>query len=404
MYYNLIKQFIMTINVNLNKKINFSTPIVFSKDFIAQQKPMTKALIAIGTAADIIDSFDGHYIQAPSLRKLPVQGYAWKTALKVAAYVLTAFILPAIALFVKTAYKYWALNNIAPQEQKPNKPDPIKQLKGLAKNAELPPFDETPKNQPDAVKEREIVPKENPIQQPKNQKNATETDKSILENLERLTQEINDEEKLNILFELEKLSQQDVYRYGTIKGQWMKKFLYPEPTPLKDVIGERVEGQIFVKNKNKPTFPDKFYDLSSFADFAIQRIIKRNAKNYHIILAKLNPEQQKIMNRNYLKLREHGPVLEEHPHVYARSDSGRIQRVLVQFDEDESGHVVMQYVNKQDFVNKTPHPRADEKKDVDAQAKAELAKQTEEKNAAVLQQLKAAQNESISGTTKINIV
>lgn len=97
-------------------KLNFCTPIEFSKDFLAHKKPFVKALIAIGTAADAYVSFDKYTIQAAAMQKIPIKGHVWKTALRIISYVLTIFILPALALVAKAIYKNWAEKNVSAEQ------------------------------------------------------------------------------------------------------------------------------------------------------------------------------------------------------------------------------------------------------------------------------------------------
>lgn len=103
----------MNNNVN-NIKFNFNTPLIFSQDFLAKEKPLTKALIIIGSWADhyVHLGKNFHTIKGTTVQELPIKGHAWKTALKIISYFLTAFILPSFALIAKTAYKIWAFKNI----------------------------------------------------------------------------------------------------------------------------------------------------------------------------------------------------------------------------------------------------------------------------------------------------
>lgn len=107
--------------VNINKKLNgFNTPIIFSQGFLEKQKPLAKALICIGAAADRYVSVSNHYIKGPIRKEIPIKGHARETTLKVISYVLTAFILPALALIAKVLYKNWAEKNMQTEKKKLN--------------------------------------------------------------------------------------------------------------------------------------------------------------------------------------------------------------------------------------------------------------------------------------------
>lgn len=96
---------------NINKSYN--TPIVFDTKLLAKQKRLNKALIHIGAFADDYLSLGKNRIKvtATSIESFPIEGHAWKTALKVISYVFMALILPTLAI-IKYAYRNWAINNL----------------------------------------------------------------------------------------------------------------------------------------------------------------------------------------------------------------------------------------------------------------------------------------------------
>ncbi len=104
--------------VNLNPvKINFWTPVLFSKNFLSQKKPLAKALIVFGSFADLYVYSGKYYIKASTMQRKTIKGHVWKTTLKVTSFVLSALILPAL-LIAKAIYKNWAKHLLSKQQVK----------------------------------------------------------------------------------------------------------------------------------------------------------------------------------------------------------------------------------------------------------------------------------------------
>lgn len=100
-----------------NKTSLFNAPIVFSQDYLSNKKPLTRALIAIGSMADSYTYLGKKKVEAFTSKELPIKDHAKKTALKVTSYVLTALILPALALIAKAIYVNWATKQIAKEKE-----------------------------------------------------------------------------------------------------------------------------------------------------------------------------------------------------------------------------------------------------------------------------------------------
>ena len=115
-------------NVNAPIRYSFYTPIKFSKKFIAKRKPIIRALITIGAAADAYAHIGKNYIKACNRKSMPIKNAMAKTAIKIISYILTAFLFPAFALIAKTIYKNWAMKNLPPEknEEPKQKEIPIK--------------------------------------------------------------------------------------------------------------------------------------------------------------------------------------------------------------------------------------------------------------------------------------
>lgn len=109
------------------------------------------AAIALGVLADrytSLNTYENHAKENGRLEKIKVNGHAWKTALKIISYVLTAFILPLIALIAKALYKNFCNKQI--ELNKKHEP---------AKRPEE--FEEPPRKSPDVTKIEQVKKKDN---------------------------------------------------------------------------------------------------------------------------------------------------------------------------------------------------------------------------------------------------
>lgn len=106
----------MSLNIEKNSfKPSFCTPIVFNAK---ENHPQKTYLQALGSLADQFLSLRHHQFDATQKKELPINHPILKTVLKVTLYIITALILPAIALVAKIIYRNWAITQIE-QKQTP---------------------------------------------------------------------------------------------------------------------------------------------------------------------------------------------------------------------------------------------------------------------------------------------
>lgn len=331
-----------------NIKISFFTPIKFDEDFLKEQKSLTKFLVAIGAASDSYLSLGKHYfkVNAVSMKELPRDNSAFITAIKVMSYVLTAFIFPAFALLTKALYRHWAIKNLPTIktlsiQNNPNNAlqmlpasQEITTLQILARHIRLPPAP-TPK--------KAVSPTKKPLEE---QTSITEFESPsvlnelILTNLEtlKILKEKNDgvKDQLELLLKLEDFAIKEKAENGktirgSMRGHMMQQILHPE-LPLDTEITHLMEGQILEKiGKTKPSLPDSFYDLPSFVNIAIKKIIERNLDTFLDIIRKLPVEQRKRLKTKYLDITSSkgGKNLKKiEPPVCVRTRSGKVKILL----------------------------------------------------------------------------
>lgn len=106
-----------------NFKPEFWPAFVIDRDNLPEVAPFPtckaqceRIAIAICTLADKYTSFCKHefHLKNGKVEKIHVEGYAWKTALKIASYVL--IILPILALMTKAIYKHVCTKNVTIQK------------------------------------------------------------------------------------------------------------------------------------------------------------------------------------------------------------------------------------------------------------------------------------------------
>lgn len=378
-------------STNTISKINFNAPIIFPQKFLQEKSPLKKFFIQLGSAADSYVYFGKHYVNATTLQQLPIKGHAWKTAIKIISYVLTAFILPALAWIASSFYKDWATKNLLHPETTNKSKEPLVQNalpQSVPSKTALPEQEDTKLIQPEpskdekketlnakktaelkieinkadldaAIKDLELIA----------DKEEKEINKKIIEHLEALNTETDDKKKLVHLLELHKLSESD-NKYDTIRGKMMKNILHPELPKLSEVVDQKQEGQMFRKFPGvrvNPSLPDKFIDLSTFVDIMIERIIKSNPVGLRELSAGLEPDQKLLLQAKFERHREEGGnIVKKDIHVSALSGSGKKRLFLFQIvgQAENPGEAPwigkMRFVTKEDFEKGTPNPWADD--------------------------------------------
>jgi hypothetical protein len=355
-----------------NNLINFNTPIIFDQHFLDTKNRISKALICIGSAADRYLSTADYCINATTKEKLPIEGHVWKTVLKIASYILTAFILPvlpAFAFIAKLVYRNWALEQMLAM---PSKELPI-----------------------DQQKQKIFHP---PVVEIDGGLLKTERDRIILKHLKAFTQSSTPEDKLNILFELKKLADENK-EYDPLLNQLMHKIFYPEPPSIEKIEKQKKEyslnGYILVKDHNhRKPLPDQFLNFSDFVDREIEKTIEENSSSYSEWLSKLSQDLQETVKVKHDKLLLEKGHLNGNKQVKTRTTSQR-RFVVLSLDETTGGNICFAHANVNDFESGKKHPMADPTK----------WKQLDEKNDKIRQLLQEQLiEEDISNSVQINII
>lgn len=111
----------MNIGANpiIYEKYKFCPALIIDEKVLP--KEISRTAMAFGAWADRYVSFSRHefHLKKDRLRKIEVESYAWKTAFKILSYVLSLFILPALALISKAIYKDFCSENIKSYYHKP---------------------------------------------------------------------------------------------------------------------------------------------------------------------------------------------------------------------------------------------------------------------------------------------
>ena len=137
--------------IKTNHKLEFWPAFKVDKNQIPPKASRTA--ISIGKWADQYLSFSPktRYLDKGRVKKIEVQGYAWKTVAKVISFVLTLLILPGIALIAKTIYKDYCAKNLkfepdASDNKQTTATDPTKNVELNQEDGKTPKKTKQPKN------------------------------------------------------------------------------------------------------------------------------------------------------------------------------------------------------------------------------------------------------------------
>ncbi|QLH35652.1 MAG: hypothetical protein HWD61_05495 [Parachlamydiaceae bacterium] len=112
----------MVIQANHLINPHFFASIEIERDLLQTKSCLGTALYQMGQSADAFASLDRQkwIIKPGHLAQINVDGYAWKTALKVVAYISSAFVLLFLALAAKALYRHYCLKQINQTLNRPN--------------------------------------------------------------------------------------------------------------------------------------------------------------------------------------------------------------------------------------------------------------------------------------------
>lgn len=107
----------------INSVIEFYPALIINDNSLP--KNSSKNALKIGAWADSYASlsrYENHFANG-KIEKIKIQGYAWKTALKILSFAI--FILPAVAYLIKNQYKQYCLKHLEFKSQEALKPKPL---------------------------------------------------------------------------------------------------------------------------------------------------------------------------------------------------------------------------------------------------------------------------------------
>lgn len=302
--------------------IKFHTPIVFDQEFIKQQKPVSRFFIKLGQLADTTAHVGKSYIKASTLEKEAIQGYKWKTALKVIAFILTGGLLLGFTLIAKAAYKNWVKKQLAETTQEP-KPITIDQPEVHDK-----PTVEV-ENKPTVDEKTQLKAQLSKLTfNLKNIQKRTPAQENLYLHLTILDQPFLDlHTKLQCLLQIFYLLKEDKTPLTSECAPLAERLFEPQPNiEENEIYAKKGDNDIVIEENSRPPLPFHMRDTSLQFGKIFKKESINDPKAFNDALKNMSKQEQMLIQQLKIKADEAFKV--RNTPVMSQTESGTILKMI----------------------------------------------------------------------------